>query len=313
MARRESTNAGENVRLWVAILLLALWGCGRGDKADYTPTYSTRAPHSTTAPRYSFGIFPLHSAVELSNTYLPLMDAINRQVTGFSVYMETARDHPTYEAQLQQRKFDFAMTNQFQAVAAESMGYVIFGKIGGEAAHAVVVVRKDSGVKTARDLRGKAISFSSPAADAAMMAKMALMKGGLNVEKDANPVYVGTLDSVVMHVYSGLAAAGAVWPPTMVELKKQRPEVADAVEVKWSSPPLANVAFVARPDIPQSHATAVANAMFNLTKTEEGRAVLSHLNIPQVVPASSTTYDPVRRFLLEYKKSFGKLPERAGR
>ena len=63
------------------------------------------------------------------------------------------------------------------------------------------------------DLRGKTISFPSPTAFiASMAAKTVLMKAGLNPEKDAKPVYVGSLDSVVMNVYSGLSAAGRELP-----------------------------------------------------------------------------------------------------
>jgi phosphonate transport system substrate-binding protein len=226
--------------------------------------------------------------------------------------MEAARDHPTYEAKLHERKFDLAMMAQYQAVSAEKMGYVIFGKIGGEEARGIVIVRKDSGIRTVGDLRGKPISFSSPTAIAALMCKVALMKAGLNVEKYAKPVYVGTLDSVVMNVYSRLAVAGCVWPPTLEELKRQRPEVVDALAIGWRASPRGNVAFAARDDMPKADVSAIAKAMFDLNQTQQGRVILAHLDIPQIEPANSKTYDPVRKFLQEYKQLFGKLPEMEG-
>ena len=76
-------------------------------------------------------------------------------MTGFTIHLEAARDHPSYEAKLRARKFDIAMMAQYQAVAAEKMGYVIFGRMGGEEARGIVIVRKDSGIKTINDLRGK--------------------------------------------------------------------------------------------------------------------------------------------------------------
>ena len=144
------------------------------------------------------------------------------------------------------------------------------------------------------------------------MCKVTLMKAGLNVEKDAKPVYVGTLDSVVMNAYSGLTAAGCVWPPTLEALKRQRPEIVDTLEVKWRAAPVGNVAFTARTDLPEAHVKAIAKAMIDLNETEQGRLVLAHLNIPWVESANSKTYDPVRKFLQEYKRLFGKLPEMEG-
>lgn len=308
----KTTRKTRSTLLLLAIISLTLGGCGRSAQSDNAPMYSTHPQRGATLPEYSFGIFPLHSAVGLSEVYQPLMDAINRQVSGFTVRMEAARDHPTYEAKLRERQFDLAMMAQFQAVAAEGMGYRIFGRIGGTEARGIIFVRKDSGIKTVNDLRGKAISFSSPTAIATLMCKVALLKAGLNVETDAKPVYVGTLDSAVMNVYSGLTAAGCVWPPTLQELKRQRPEIVDALEVKWRATPVGNVAFAARSDMPEAHRNAIAKVLFDLDKTEQGRLLLARMDIPRIEPANSKTYDPVRKFLEEYKRLFGKLPEMEG-
>jgi phosphonate transport system substrate-binding protein len=294
-------------------LSLALSGCNREARNEYAPTYSAQGLGDATTPAYSFGIYPIHSAVELSRAYQPLMDAINRRVTGFTVHMEAARDHPTFEAKLRERQFDLALTTPYQTASAGKLGYRVFGKPGGdETVRGLVVARKDSGIRTVNDLRGKTLVFTSPTAVLTMMCKVALKKGGLDVEKDAKPVYVGQLDSVVMNTYSGMAAAGCVWPPTLEGVKKMRPEVVDALEVEWSSRPLINGGLLARAGVPEAHVNAVARAMFDLDKTEEGRVVLSRINVPRFEPANSKTYDPMHRFLEEYKRLFGKLPELEG-
>jgi phosphonate transport system substrate-binding protein len=306
--------------MWVLFsllpVLMVLGSCTNGGRtqADYVPAYSAQRQGRTTAPEYIFGFNPEHGPVTESEMYQPVMDAINRQATGFTVRMESSRDYPTHEAKLQERKYDLALMNPYQALAAEKMGYVIFGEFGGESHHCgLVIVRKDSGIKTVKDLRGKTISFPSPTAIAAtLMPKVVLIKAGLNVEKDAKPVYVGSIDSVVMNVYSGLSAAGGIWPGTWEGMQKQRPEIIDALEIKWRSAPVGNVAFVARVDMPAAHVNAIAKALFDLDKTEQGRLILSRLNIPRIEPANSKTFDPVRKFLEEYKRLFGSLPEMAG-
>jgi len=296
----------------LAIVFLALASCGRKAQSDYAPTYTSQSQGSATTPEYSFGVFPLNSAVGLSEAYQPLIDAINDKVDGFTLRLEVARDHPTYEAKLREGKFDFARTSQFQAVAAESMGYVIFGRVGGEDVRSIMVVRKDSGINKISDLRGKTISFSSPTADITMLCKVTLLKAGLNAETDAKPAYVGTIGSAVMNVYSGLTAAGCVWPPVMEELEKERPEVFNTLAIRWRSNAIKTGGFVARSDIPKAHVDAVAKAMFDLNRSEQGRSVLARLYFPQFVPANSKTYDPVRKFFQEYERLFGKLPEMEG-
>jgi ABC-type phosphate/phosphonate transport system substrate-binding protein len=115
-----------------------------------------------------------------------------------------------------------------------------------------------------------------------------------------------------MNTNSGLAAAGCIWPPTLEELKKQRPEIVNALQVKWRAAPVGNVAFAARADMPEAQVKAVATVLFDLDKAEQGRLILSRLGIAGVVPANSRTYDPVRKFLQEYKRLFGSLPEMEG-
>jgi ABC-type phosphate/phosphonate transport system substrate-binding protein len=132
------------------------------------------------------------------------------------------------------------------------------------------------------------------------------------VEKDAKPVYVGTIGSAAMNVYSGLTVAGCIWPPAWEELKKEQPEVVNALAIGWRSDALKTGAFVARSSMPKAHLDAIAKAMFDLNKTEQGRSILARLYFPEVVPATSKTYDPVRKFLQEYKRLFGKLPEMEG-
>jgi phosphonate transport system substrate-binding protein len=307
-------NARHTTRFTLLMLFsLGFWGCSRSSQTDYAPTYSAQGQADRNTPEYSFGIFPKHSAVELSAQYQPLMDAINRQVSGFTVRLEAAPDHPTYEVKLQQRKFDLASTNPYQALAAEKMGYRIFAKMGDDNSfRGVIFVRKDSGIKAVKDLRGKTIVFSSPSSPLSMMCKLTLRKAGLNVETDAKPAYVGEMDSVVMNTYSGMAAAGCARPPTLQEMKRERPEVIDALEVKWSSPPLVNGAFVFRTELPEAHVNAIAKAMFDLGKTQQGRLLLASLFCPHFEPADSRSYDPMRKFLQEYKRLFGKLPEIEG-
>ena len=300
--------------LLLAIGALALGSCGRSSQGDYAPTYARQPQGGPAVPEYILGIFPLRNALGLSEVYQPMVDAVNRQAAGFTVRMESARDYPAYENKLRERTLDLAMVNPYQVIAAEKLGYVIFGKMGDDTRnYGMIVVRKDSGIKTVNDLRGKTISFPSPTAlIATMLPKFVLLKAGLNVERDAKPVYVGSIDSVVMNVYSGLSAAGGIYPGTWDEMKRQHPEIIDALEIKWRSVPLANTAFVARADMPNAHLNAIAKVLFDLDKTEEGRLILSRMDNPPIVPANSKTYDPVRKFLEEYKRLFGKLPEMEG-
>ena len=65
---------------------------------------------------------------------------------------------------------------------------------------------------------------------------------------------------------------------------------------------------MARSGIPEAHINAIANTLFGLDKTEEGQSIVARLHYPGFERANSKTYDPVRKFLKEYERLFGKLP-----
>ncbi len=282
-------------------------------EAADAPTFGTDTPIRARVPEYVFGVFPIMNAVTISGVYQPIIDAINRETRGFTLRLETSRDFPAFETKLREHKLDIAVTNPLQTLPAEGMGYRIFAKFGcDDKFRGIVVARRDSGVKTVKDLRGKAVSFPSPTAWATIMTKILLKKEGLNVETEAQPKYVGSLDSAIMNVYSGLAAAGASILLRWEGMKAQRPEVTSALEIKWMAPPVGNLAFMAGNNIPEDHVKAIARVLFDLGKSEAGRAILSPTDCPEVRPANAKTFDPVRHAVAEYQRFFGKLPEVGG-
>jgi phosphonate transport system substrate-binding protein len=295
-------------------LSLGFWGCSHKAPADYAPAYSAQGQIAAAVPEYAFGVFPVHSGAGLVEEFQPVMDAINREADGFTVRLETSRDYPSYDAKLRERKFNLAFGNPYQALVAEKAGYRVFSKMGDdERFRGIVIVRKDSSIKTVNDLRGKTISFPSRTAIAGtLMTKALFLKAGLNVDKDCKPVYVGSLDSVVMNVYSGLTTAGGIWPGTWDNITNEQPEIADALEIKWSTAPLGNIAVLARSDLPEAHLKTVAKVLLDLDKTAQGRMILARIYAPNFEPADSTMLDAVRGFLQEYIRLFGKLPEAEG-
>jgi phosphonate transport system substrate-binding protein len=253
--------------LVASLLALYLAGCGRDAAPDYAPTFGDRPVAAADADEYTFGVFPLHNAVRLFEAYQPLVDAVNRQAEPCTVRMEAARDYPSYDAKLRRREFNFALVNPYQAVVSEAYGYRIFGKMADDRRFVgIILVRKGAGIRTPEDLRGSPISFPAPTAFAAtMLNKVFLKEHGLDVETEARPQYVGSQDSAILNVFLGLTRAGGTWPPAWEAMKQQRPDVARALEVRWQTNPLTNLALVARDDVPEMRVRQMANTLSSCT------------------------------------------------
>lgn len=100
-----------------------------------------------------------------------------------------------------------------------------------------------------------------------------------------------------MNVYLGDVAAGATWPQPWRALSRERPELAEALEVKWETESLPNNGLVVLPEVPAAVVAQVSRLLFTLHQTAEGRALLAPMELTRFEPADDATYQPVRDFI----------------
>jgi phosphonate transport system substrate-binding protein len=181
-------------------------------------------------------------------------------------------------------------------------GYRVFGKMADdENFHGIILVRKDSGIDEVADLRGKAVSFPAPTALAAtMMPQYFLQTHGLDVMRNIEIRYVGSQESSIMNVFLGNVVAAATWPPPWRALAKERPELAEALELKWSTPSLPNNSLVVRDDVPRKIVDQVAALLFSLHEHEQGREWLARMELSRFEAADDRSYAPVLDFLKDF-------------
>lgn len=296
--------------LALASLCFAAAACRGQHDDEYAPVLADAPRTRATRVEYAFGVFPLQNPIRLFQMWQPALDLVNEQTTALALRVEAGRDYPSYEAKLKARAVAFAVLNPYQALRAEEMGYRIFAKLGNDPEMSgIIVTRKDGGVESVADLRGQRISFPAPTALAStLMTKLFLKRHGLDVDREAEPMYVGSIDSSVMNVYLGHTRAGGAWPATWETLRREKPEVVDALRISWRTPPLASLAVVARDDVPAEHVAFVRAALVKMHEGERGREVLRRLELPRFDAADASRYEEVRAFLRDYEREIGPAP-----
>jgi phosphonate transport system substrate-binding protein len=287
--------------LLLALAFFPLSGCEK-EAAGYEAQYSNSTPPKQ--PLYLFGVHPLHNPKHLFEVYGPLVQYINARLNNAQLKLEASRNYAAYDSKLFNRHFDFALPNPYQTVTAVHYGYHIFGKMGDDDNfRGIILVRKDSGIENVTDLKGKAVSYPAETALAAtMMPQWYLHTHGLDINRDITNLYVGSQESSIMNVYLGKVAAAATWPPPWKAFIKERPQVAEDVEVKWQTDPLPNNGLVARDDMPASLVKQVADILFSLHESPEGRAILARMELSRFEAADDATYAPVRDFLNQFEQ-----------
>ena len=286
-----------------ALTLLA--GCNpQGETATYTPEFSSQPIGSNSKPEVRVGIHPLHNPELLFERYGPIVDVLNQQINNYHFVLEASRNYQEFENKLRNHSLDFAMPNPYQTLDAINNGYQVFGKMAGdEVFRGLVLVRKDSGIKHPRELRGQSISFPSPTALAAtMQPQYELQQKGL-AWGDYQALYVGSQESSIMNVLIGQTAAGATWPTPWMAFQDNFPERAAQLEVLLQTPPLINNSWIALQELPPELIEQVGQVLFNLHTWPEGQQILAQLPLNKFEAASNQDYARVQDFINEFSRT----------
>lgn len=303
-AQHFALRAGRGLAWLASCALLCLLGaCSQADEKPYEPAYGAQ-PATESAQVYVLTVHPLHSPRRLFEVYQPLVDYLNARLRQGSIRLEASASYSAFEGKLRRREAHLALPNPYQTLAAIQEGYRVFAKMGDDDQfRGIVLVRKDSGIREPRDLIGKAVSYpASTALAATMMTQRYFHDHGVDVRKDLENRYVGTQESAIMNVALGRTAAGTTWQQAWLAFAKEHPREAAKLEIRWTTPPLLNNALVARDDLPADVVGEVGHLLATLQDTEEGRSVLTRMELSRFEPASGQSYEPVRAFIARFER-----------
>jgi phosphonate transport system substrate-binding protein len=298
------------LRLALALTLTGLLGCEK-QPAELALAYSkTPAPAATTV--YRLAVHPLHNPKKLFQAYQPLVDTLNRQLTGARIELEASRDYQAYEQKIREREPEFLLPNPWQTLQAIKFGYHVVAMAGdADDFKGLFIVRNDSAIEQPADLKGKVVSYPSPTAlAAAVMPQFYLYNQGIDIHRDIQNHYVGSQESSIMNVYLGQSAVGATWPPPWRLFQKDHPTEAAQLRVLWQTPSLVNNSVMVRNDVPANIADLFKQTLLELAQTPQGQATLAGIETARFHAADDTSYDGVREYIARFEKSVRPVEEK---
>lgn len=301
-------NCSHATQVVLVMFMCALFILNSGCSKEPVPTGATEPKFVESPrqkiPRYSFAVHPLHNPTRLFDVFQPLVKYLNQHITGARFVLEASRDYASYDRKLQNQTVDFALPNPYQTIESLKFHYKVFAKMGDdERFRGIILVRKDSDIRTPSDLIGHKVSYPAPTALAAtMLPQYFFHQNGVELSQLENH-YVGSQESSIINVFHGTTDAAATWPPPWESLSQERPELSQKLKVIWQTSSLPNNGLVVREEIPQQLVKQVQTILVNLHTHAEGQQILQAINLSRFEPADNSTYHPVERFIQDFSQS----------
>jgi phosphonate transport system substrate-binding protein len=258
----------------------------------------TSTAHAVEAPLI-MGVFPRLSASETTTRYAPLADYLGTRL-GRKVNLVTSKDFQSFWQGIEEQRYDIVQYNQYHYIrSAKAYRVIAHNKEFGRSTVAgVLYVRKDSGITSVAQLRGRTVLFGG--GDDAMIGYIApvymMLQAGLKKDEFKSQFAVNPINSVI-GVYRKQADAagsgnGAVEQPVLKSAINT-----DELTVLAVSEELLHLPWAVKRNMPPKLRESIQSALVDLENSETGKQVLKSAVLTGIGKAEDKDYDPHRRMV----------------
>lgn len=245
------------------------------------------------AESYSFAVTPQFEQRKLFQIWTPILEEVSRR-SGVALHLATPLTVAEFERDMAKGMFDFVYANPYQLVhMVDTQRYLplVHDKVP---LRGIVVVRKDSPIKSPAELDGKTLAIPSYNAVGASLLARADLEHLFKAKVRA--VVVKTHSSVYLNVANGLMDAGGGVEKT---LQQQDPEVRDSLRILYITREMPSHPIAAHPRVSPQVRERVKRAFLDMAATADGRALLAEVPMIEVEPTSLGEFLPMRKWGLE--------------
>ena len=226
------------------------------------------------------------------------LDYALQQQLGMPVKPFVATDYNGVIEALRAKKLDVAYLGPFSYVLASSVAEVeafsvaVTKKTGQSAYRSVILARKDSGLRSVAELKGRNFAFVDPSsASGHLFPKAGLQQTGLDPDAYfGRVVFSGSHDASILAVANRKVDAAAVADRIFNSAVAKGTVKQDDFVVLWSSRPIPESPMVWRKDLDPALKEKLAKALANLKDVKWG----DHGVLNGFQPTSDAAYDVVR-------------------
>ena len=162
-----------------------------------------------------------------------------------------------------------------------------------------ILVKKDSKIKSLKDLKGKKIALQDVTSTAGYTFPIATLKKetGINATKDMKIVNVKGHDQAVISLLNGDVDAAAVFQDARTIVKKDQPNVFKDTKILKLTEPIPNDTISVRPDMDKKFQEKLKKAFKEIAKSKKGHKIISEVYSHEgYTDTKDSNFDIVRKY-----------------
>lgn len=267
-------------------------------------TSSKPAPSQKTAEvqQLLIGLIPEQNLFRQIERYEPLSRYLSKKA-GVQITLKILPRYGNIIDNFVSEKMDGAFFGSFTYTLAHAkLGVQVIARPesrdGKSTYQGFIFVRKDSGIKTVRDMAGKRFAFVDKATTAGYLLPLAYFKQyNVDYRSYLKEIYfTGTHEDAIYDVLNGKADIGAAKNTVYERLAESDAKIADDLVVLERSPNVPENALAVRKDLDEAVKQRLTEVLLSMHTDPEGRAVLEVFGEGRFIATSDADYQPVYRY-----------------
>lgn len=244
------------------------------------------------------GIEPEHNIFDQMGRYRALAEYVSER-TNVKVKLTIMSRYGEVLNRFKSRRLDGAFLNSFTATLAinefelEPVARPVNLK-GVSITQGYIFARKDSGIKTVRDMKGRSFVFVDPATTEGYVFPLAFLQRHGIKDKEAyfrRYYFSGSHFSTIFAVLDGRADIGSVKDTVFHKQVSNDPSIKTELNIIEESPYLPETTLCIRHDLPTTLKQKLTDTLLRMNKTESGKKVLEKMEALRFIRAKRSDFD----------------------
>ncbi len=289
----------KNYFIYILLLIAFVTGCSR------TETTAQQKPEKQGKP-ILIGLIPERNIINQMERYRPLAEYLSERI-GRKVELSVLTRYGNIIDNFKTLGLDGAFFGSFTyEMARVKLGVVPLARQenmdGTSTYYGMIFTRKDSGIRAAKDMKGKVFAFVDEATTAGYLLPLAYFRENGITDYSAflkETYFTGTHDDAIYDVLNGRADIGAAKNTVFFSLLSADKRLKEELIILKRSSNVPENSLAVRKDLDASVKAGMKGILLGMHNEPDGRKVLKRFGAKRFIETTDNDYSGVHKFIRE--------------